>query len=147
MELDYIEWCASRLTPSEFLIYTILLNLGEIESSCKAISKIANTDSRTLSYYLQTLEKKKFLVIKGRYSRGVSILWVRQTQQDKQPCPQALKTNCYDFRIKSPEGKLYRLHEGGIAKFCRKHDLTCKTFYAVLSGRYKQHKGWTLAHV
>jgi hypothetical protein len=47
-----------------------------------------------------------------------------------------------EFTLMSPKGEVH--HGRNLTKFCGKHNLDHANIRRVLSGVYKNHKGWTL---
>lgn len=144
MDIQYKKWCFQKLTPTEFVVYEVLLDLGECQVRQSWIADLLSMTSRNVQRLLKRLQDKKFIAFQPYHKLGMEILWVRKSREELAPSFQTLSKDLF-VSLRSPQGKLKRIRIGKISRFCRDNGISAGNFYKMLNGEFSQTKGWRLA--
>lgn len=145
-KLDYIQWCTRRLTSGQYLVYSVLLEIGVNEKPInrEKIAAICGLSVGVLRSYTLMLERLGFICLENCAYRGIKITWLRQSPEDKQPGVTPKITHIKSIKLRSPEGKIFNLKHGEITFFCKQHNLAYTCIWKLTKGLQKKHKGWKL---
>lgn len=147
MDIEFVAYCLSRLTDSQFALYCVLRSLrGQILT----LSEIAELMGRSagnpdrLRHHLRNLERKGFIRYYARGGFGHEILWVRMDAVEKAPSIELTRRKACEYRLVHPEHGSKKLLHGNIRDFARRNGLQYRALRSVLSGDRNHHHGWKL---
>jgi hypothetical protein len=123
-----------------------LTNGGDGISGCKRSKELKEKISKLNKGKKLTEECKRKIseARKGRFKGKENPSYGRKlTEEDKM---KIIKKHYKNYVFISPEGKLVEEYTT-LREFCRKYGLERKTLTLVMSGKFKQHKGWKFVSV
>lgn len=93
---------------------------------------------RKMSEIQKNIKKKP---LTEEHKKNISLSSKRLPMSDSNKL-KIIESNAIEFRIKDPAGNIY--FGKNLAEFCREHNINPQAINAVLSGKRRHHKKWTL---
>lgn len=146
-EQEYFTWCLGKLSANEYIVYKACEFVGPMtQISMADIGTICNMHQDTIRRHMKQLQTLKFLYYHSTGGdKGTTILWVRSGIAEEPPQKGNLLQGL-SITLWGPDKKPVKIvpgFRGGIAGFCKKHAISRRCVYRLLSGDLKTCKGWT----
>ncbi len=139
-----LKYLAFHLTPIEERVYHHLLDLWigkPMDLSISGLAKNCDMAKSTVDDALNSLKRKKFIVLHQIKGYGTTLLWIKTDELQSYPdFTNVCKSNSIAYTIVDPVGNKYTLKFGEYRAFARKHGLSVYGINKIL--RTGSYNGW-----